>query len=219
MGAYDGIKSSQPTIFATDEECRRDYLMKIFLPQMPVICAHCEFMNWEENAKAALKGINACVDAVIESEKKEGVGTMNKFIKEITMSAAFDKRDPNPSKNYGIHGVEIRFVLKGELGATQFVIYTDWQLPHVQKEGKSMSKILPDRIQPMGANIGYHSPKPMYEGQSAMGQCNILGCECYYDGSSLQADEFIPEFLAGGSDAVWKKLEEVYHSRFIDKQD
>ena len=31
---------------------------------------------------------------------------------------AWDRRDPNPSKNYGIHGAELRMVLKGELGAT-----------------------------------------------------------------------------------------------------
>ena len=47
---------------------------------------------------------------------------------------AWDRRDPNPSKDYGIHGAELRMVLKGELGATQFVLYTNWHLPHVTEE-------------------------------------------------------------------------------------
>ena len=35
----------------------------------------------------------------------------------IKFHQAYDKRHPNPSKNYGIHGVDLVFVLKGELGA------------------------------------------------------------------------------------------------------
>src|SRR5690554_1678397 len=52
----------------------------------------------------------------------------------VTFEPAWDKRDPNPAKNYGVHGVELRMVLKGEKGAVQFVLYTGWQLPHVTKE-------------------------------------------------------------------------------------
>jgi hypothetical protein len=51
----------------------------------------------------------------------------------IEFTPAFDKRDPNPKKNYGVHGVELRFVVKGEAGAVQFLIFTNWHLPHVQK--------------------------------------------------------------------------------------
>lgn len=31
---------------------------------------------------------------------------------------AFDKRSSIPGKNYGIHGVELRMILKGNKGAT-----------------------------------------------------------------------------------------------------
>lgn len=141
------------------------------------------------------------------------------FEKTITFQPAYDKRDPNPSKNYGIHGVTIRFVLQGELGATQFVLYTDWHLPHVQKE-LSLKPYSPfrDGIKPIGADIGYHAYKPQYEGQQPMDKCDILGVLCYYDGSGLRATEFIPQFLAGGDEAVWKMLREEYDHRFIEKQ-
>jgi hypothetical protein len=58
-----------------------------------------------------------------------------KVLERITEFApAFDKRDPDPKKNYGIHGVDLRMVLKGEEGAVQFVLFTGWMLPHVAKE-------------------------------------------------------------------------------------
>lgn len=50
----------------------------------------------------------------------------------IEVTPAFDRRDPDPSKSYGIHGAEIRMVLKGDKGATQFVLYTNRHLSHVQ---------------------------------------------------------------------------------------
>lgn len=142
-----------------------------------------------------------------------------KFKKSIEFYPAFDKRDPDPNKNYGIHGMEILFLLSGERGVTQFLIYTDWQLPHVQEEffnNPPKYKTSFFRLQPMGADLGYHSPVPLYEGQSvSFEKCSRLGGKpCYYDGSSLNADNFIPEFLAGGIDAVWRKLEELYHERF-----
>jgi hypothetical protein len=56
------------------------------------------------------------------------------FEREVTFTPAYDKRDANPAKSHGIHGVELRMVLKGKLGATQFVLFTNWQLPHVTAE-------------------------------------------------------------------------------------
>jgi hypothetical protein len=147
-----------------------------------------------------------------------------KLTREVTFAPAFDRRDPDPKKNYGIHGVEIRFVLKGKKGATQFVIYTNWFLPHVQKElyakGDISHRLRFNQPEPMGADIGYHSLVPQYKGQTKMKDgCQYLdGKPCYYDGSGLRADEFIPAFLAGGSDAVWKMLEEEYQRRFENKK-
>lgn len=51
-----------------------------------------------------------------------------KFKREITFDPAWDRRSDKPSENYGIHPVQIRFVLIGEKGAVHFVLYTDLRL-------------------------------------------------------------------------------------------
>jgi len=135
---------------------------------------------------------------------------MFEFEKIVTMSGAYDKRHPDPKKNYGIHGMDIRFVLKNEKGAVQFLAFTGIHLPHVAQEFKGREYF----GEPTGADIGYHSPTPMYEGQEPM-DCDLMAeGKCYYDGSGLQADEFMPEFIAGGTDAVWKMLEKRHGEIF-----
>jgi hypothetical protein len=79
----------------------------------------------------------------------------------VEFNPAYDKRDSDPSKNYGIHGVNLRMILKGTKGAIQFVVYTNWHLPHVQAElDRRHDHIL---CHPMPADLGYHSPTPRYE--------------------------------------------------------
>ena len=147
----------------------------------------------------------------------------DELIKEITILPAWDKRDPDPNKNYGIHGCELRFVLKGPLGAVQFVVYTNWHLPSVTKElitSKSMNQPIGGdphwRCRPRGADLGYHSPTQRYEGQQPTKNCQYLdGRQCYYDGSSLQAEEIgMPILLQEGSEGVWKLLEKRYNQLF-----
>lgn len=95
------------------------------------------------------------------------------YKKELVFTRAFDKRDPDPEKNYGIHGMEMIFLLSGKLATVQFVLYTNWQLPHIQQEyadralnqGVQLSRLL---IEPIPADIGYHCRVPMYEGQTPM---------------------------------------------------
>lgn len=94
-----------------------------------------------------------------------------KFFLEI--QPAFDKRDPDPKKNYGIHGVNLRWVLNGKLGAVQFLLYTNWQLPHVQREFATDAKISKYLIAPLPADLGYHSLIPQYSGQQPMGSTLI----------------------------------------------
>lgn len=143
---------------------------------------------------------------------------MTDFRRVTEMSGAWDKRHKNPAKNYGIHGMELRFVLTGPAGAVQFVVYTQIHLDIVARElwAKRDQPYAYETSRPMGADIGYHSPVPMYEGQTVQqDSCEYLdGRPCYYDGSGLRADEFMPEFLAGGSNAVWAMLGREYAGRF-----
>ncbi len=91
----------------------------------------------------------------------------------IEFEPAYDRRETDPKEDGGIHGVQLRFVLKGPLGAVQFLLMTQWQLPHVQQEfrqrchsGEQMPLVL---FEPMPADLGYHSPRPMYEDHRPMG--------------------------------------------------
>ena len=125
---------------------------------------------------------------------------------------AFDKRHKDPMKNYGIGSVGLKFILKGELGAVQFYILTGWNLPKVQEE----HKIKGWSSNPMGADVGYHSPKPMYDDDTpATDSCPYLdGKPCYYDGSGLAADGLFDKFITKGIGAVWNKLENYYTDTF-----
>lgn len=141
--------------------------------------------------------------------------------KLVEFYPAFDKRNPDPSKNYGIHGVDLKMVLKGDKGAVQFVLYTNWQLPHVQRE-LNRKAIGEDEVyieailNPMPADLGYHGPVPLYEGQNICTKsCEYLdGKPCYYGGSGLNAKRIYEVLLNEGSDGVWRELEEYYKELF-----
>lgn len=183
---------------------------------------------------------------------------MSNEFQEITeFYPAYDKRDPDPKKNYGIHGVNLRMVLKGPLGAVQFLLFTNWQLPHITKEkhervlsGKVDESWLRVLFEPMPADLGYHSPKPLYEGQLPMGAveldfestetlhgaagdlkiptrrdtgifdpCEYLdGQACYYDGSSLRAENIYQVLLHEGSAGVWRELHKYYDVTFLNRE-
>lgn len=137
--------------------------------------------------------------------------SMPEFTREIHFQPAYDKRTNDPKTNCGIGSVAMRWILKGPKGAIQFVVLTDWNLPHVAKELASKGYV----SQPMPTDIGYHSPHPMYEGQAPMdGKCDVLGGTCYYDGSSLRADEPFRLLLEQGHEAVWRYMEGDYRARF-----
>jgi hypothetical protein len=83
--------------------------------------------------------------------------TKTERLMEIT--PAFDKRDPDPRKNYGIHGAEMRFTVKGPLGAVSFLLYTNWQLPHIEREFREKERAGESVLRrPIPADLGYHSP-------------------------------------------------------------
>lgn len=192
--------------------------------------------------------------------------------RSLQINPAWDKRNPDPAKNYGIHGVDIRMVVKGKEGAVQFVIYTQRHLPKVIKElvrnnypylglatkeiilaysgdftpGKELEQLIDYEkwisskhinkdflIRPIGADVGYHSKIPRYEGQTPMGVyhshkedgtieihgepllCGYLdGAPCYYDGSSLEAVSLLKKLVSHGEEYVWKYLENYYTQTF-----
>jgi len=131
------------------------------------------------------------------------------FERILEFSPAFDKRRETP--NCGIHCVEMRFVLKGPKGAVQFLLYTDWQLPHILKEFKARNF----HIGVMPADLGYHSPTPMYDDQRPMEDCEYLdGRPCYYDGSTLNAERAYKVLAEEGEEGLWGFLSGYYESTF-----
>lgn len=123
---------------------------------------------------------------------------------------AWDRRSDDPKKDYGIHCVDLKMVLKGPKGAIHFVLSTGWYLP----QNKSANRNLADMF-PMPCYLGYHSPVPQYEDQPSQNGCPyVAGGTCYYDGSILNAKRVYQILLKKGSDGVWAELEDYYHTIF-----
>ena len=126
----------------------------------------------------------------------------------VIWTPAYDRRNPDPAKNYGVHGMELRFVLKEPgVGATQFVIFTNWMLPHLRYGPRRIEGFL---TEPTPDDVGYHALVAQYEGQETMAEaCEYLdGKPCYYDGSSLTANDLFDRFVTEGEEAVWQSLQE-----------
>lgn len=137
---------------------------------------------------------------------------METFERIVKIAPAFDKRNPQPSKDYGIHNAEMYMVLKGALGAVIFSMSTGWFLPHVHDELVAKGS----EIKPRGMAVAYCSPKPMSESQADYGKenCDWLGCTCYGDVSYLISDEVLNILITEGSEQVWKWLENYYNETF-----
>lgn len=135
--------------------------------------------------------------------------------RRIDIAPAYDK----VSEGYGIHGVEMRWYVKGPEGVVQFLLYTNWHLPHVQDrlDARMDSQFPHLSCHPQPADIGYHSYKPRYEGQTAVQKdCHLLNGPCYYDGSSLQAKDFYKILVEKGGDALWEALEKRYQEWLVE---
>lgn len=139
---------------------------------------------------------------------------MSNLVRELIITPGFDKRDADPKKNYGVGGCNLRFYVHNarRTKSVQLILYTCWLPPKTQEE--AMYKDHHIGTQPMGADLGYHSPKPMYKGQSRM-VCDLSKRGyCFYDGSGLAADRLRDILLTEGSDKTWEALEEYWHELF-----
>lgn len=137
-------------------------------------------------------------------------------LERITIvSPAYARRPTDGAKNYGIGACRINFIVKGPLGAVQFVIGTDWYTDSAREHLRGFPAS-PHDEPVVGWDVGYHSPRPRYEGQKPVKQtCDLVGGgTCYYDGSTLRADAWLKHFIIGGSDWMWPHLEALYRHEF-----
>jgi hypothetical protein len=134
------------------------------------------------------------------------------FKKEIHFEPGFDRRDPDPNKNYGIRALGVGFYLIGEKATIQFKFSTGMYPKHLYAEWHNKNKCYNEWPDYMASDIGYHAYEPQYEGQEPISQeCHwTQGKPCYYDGSGLQADKFLEALMADGEDKVWEMMEEYY---------
>lgn len=139
--------------------------------------------------------------------------------REVRFFPAFDKRAPEPEKNYGVHGVEIHFILSGEHGAVVFRLYTRWMLPQTYAFWEDELGIPPrykDQL-PSDAGVLFHSAKPIYEGHTpSEDDCTYLGKPCYQDIGYTMGKEPLDLLIAEGDEAVWKWLEAMYQERLAE---
>lgn len=152
------------------------------------------------------------------------------LVREVRFTEAWDKRDPDPKKDYGIHGVDIAFYVKGDKGAVQFRLSTGWLLPETLKlRGNTYDTLYRYNTElhsrtasdcyPMPTDLGYHSLEPRYEGHPSF-ECDVVeGGKCYYDGSSLNAYEVFAVLLRYGSEGVWHYLESYYRQLFEGEEE
>jgi len=134
-----------------------------------------------------------------------------------------DRCSPDSGGSHGLHGLEIKFYVHGKKGAVQFVLSTGWKPQYVE----------PDRIRylnlsgcfdncnslfPMATDLGYHSYKPHYKGQTPIRDCEVLGGkDCYYAGSGLACNDAFYTLLNGGEEKLWEFLEQYYLCVFYNK--
>lgn len=133
----------------------------------------------------------------------------------VTFSTPFDKRHSDPKKNYGIGSSQCYMVLKGGKGAVDFTFSTGIYPSHLYEEWKKSGT---PAFEPMGFQVGYHSPIAVYEDQTVTcAECTVLGGNCYSDGGFCIADEYYKVLIEEGDEAVWAKLQEYYTEVFGDE--
>lgn len=141
---------------------------------------------------------------------------MTEYERRVEATAAFDKRHPEPSKNYGIHGLEFRFSLVGEMIAVSFGVSTGWHLPSVVGvEGESSSeyrRALHEHdhpgLHPLPMGLHFHLAEPLdYMDDQEPRPCDLLPAgQCWGDVTYTGADRPFFALVKGGLDGMWEEL-------------
>lgn len=152
------------------------------------------------------------------------------FRRQVHFEKGYNYLHETGHSRRGQHGMQIRFLLIGPEGATQFLMFTGWtplgevdadrkhhEPVHIDKEGLRVSNFGTGDYYyglvraPSGFDLGYHWLHPTYAGQEDYGPCRFLNSQtCYYDGSGLKADEVLLDFMSNGESAVWRHLVKRY---------
>ena len=114
---------------------------------------------------------------------------------------------------HGVHGMEVRWFLRGPAGAVWLAMSTDF-MPGERSPGRGLSpngRYEHWDLYPGGFGLGYHAHVPQYEGQDPeLGDCHVIDAPCYCDVHLSGADEPVRRFVAEGEQAIWDALEAAY---------
>jgi len=127
----------------------------------------------------------------------------------------------------GFWKVIFRFYLIGEKGAAQFVFHITTKHPEeaqsfYQGEWEGFQWMGMDVITPSGGlvmatDLGFHS-REEDEFATHFENCEVLGGECWYDGSTLLAYEVMTKFIKQRNfQVIWDELLEFYESQTTSK--
>jgi hypothetical protein len=153
---------------------------------------------------------------------------VSSFTREVKALASYDHRD-EPGSRLGAHGVDLVFILRGELGAITASISTGWMakpLAHAMARPAGLNERLDkpgvDRglrdLYPSGRYVGSHSLVNRSEYMTGPTACDWLdGAPCYDDGSFTAGGEVMELLVTGGSDAVFERLERYYQALIVDR--
>ena len=125
-----------------------------------------------------------------------------RFERAVVFEPGYSDPGPRGPQWCGKHGMDIRFMLRGPKGVTQFLMFTGW-VPGEEGVDPRISDLYPT-----AADIGYHARVEQYEDQWGQEECEYLGAPCFYDGSGLAAEAVMERFLTDGEPAVWRALRE-----------
>jgi hypothetical protein len=109
-------------------------------------------------------------------------------------------------QGHGVHGTEIRWFLRGPLGAAWLTVLSDW-IPGDRYPGHGLSPSGRNEnwdMFPMAYGLGYHARVPQYEGQERdLDDCNLIGGPCYGGVELGGADEAVKRFVTEGEQVAW----------------
>lgn len=134
-------------------------------------------------------------------------GEIRQEVDGFTRIIAFEPgyNDPRHGPHtFGRHGMQLRFLLVGPLGAVQFLLYTNWTPGTLDTIGTITDGTT------MPADLGHHWTTPRYADECTYECEYIEGGRCYYDGSGLAAEEPFRILIEDGIDALWAFLRTHY---------
>jgi len=151
-----------------------------------------------------------------------------KFTNQVVFTPAYNK------VGYGIHPVEIKFLVSKPNKIVILSLYTDWYLADDQHRLNAQSfkgRNVHNRwsggrdgngTAPWATDLGYHSAKPVHSWQedSEASECQYTSTgSCHYDGSSINGDGARDVLLEQGDEGVWKYLEEYWNAVFQEEEE